>query len=53
MSEYLEYGGMEDDAKELMKKVSNFYNPDFKVLYEAIYEAYQQGYSDGLSKVNA
>lgn len=53
MSEYREYGGIEEDTKELMKKVSAFYNPDFKILYEALYEVYQQGYEDGLKQSNA
>ena len=53
MSEYREYGGIEEDTKELMKKVSAFYNPDFKILYEALYEVYQQGYEDGLKESNA
>lgn len=50
MSEYTEYGGIEEDAKSLMKKVHDFYSPEFQVLYDAIYEAYQQGYQDGLEK---
>ena len=50
MSDYTEYGGIEEDAKTLMKKVHDFYSPQFKVLYDAIYEAYQQGYQDGLEE---
>jgi archaellum component FlaC len=46
MSEYLEYGGLEEATKDLRKKVSDFFSTDFNVLYDALLEAYEQGVSD-------
>lgn len=46
MSEYLEYGGIEEDAKELRKKVADFFQTDYQVLYDALRETYDQGVAD-------
>ena len=50
MSEYLEYGGLEEATKELRKKVYDFFSTDFDVLYDALREAYEQGVEDGIAK---
>ena len=46
MSEYLEYGGLEEATKDLRVKVSDFFQTDFNVLYDALREAYEQGRED-------
>lgn len=46
MSEYLEYGGLEEATKDLRVKVSDFFQTDFNVLYNALREAYEQGRED-------
>lgn len=51
MSEYLEYGGLEEDAKELRKKVADFFQTDYEVLYDALHEVYEQGVLDTREKV--
>lgn len=51
MSEYLEYGGLEEDAKELRKKVWEFFQTDFDVLYDALHDVYYQAVSDTREKI--
>ena len=52
MSEFLEYGGMEEGAKELLKIVHNFYKPDFEVIYDALNEMYLQGREDAAQDID-
>lgn len=46
MSEFLEYGGMEEMAKELWKEVDTFFSIDYEILYAALKNAYDQGVYD-------
>ena len=51
MSEYLEYGGLEEDVKALQKKVWDFFKTDYEALYNALHDVYQQAVSDTREKV--
>ncbi len=51
MSEYLEYGGLEEDAKELRKKVYDFFKTDYDVLYGALRDVYEQGVFDAREQI--
>lgn len=51
MSEYLEYGGLEDDTKELQKKIWGFFNTDYRVLYDVLHDVYEQAVSDTREQV--
>jgi hypothetical protein len=46
MSEFLEYGGMAEMAKELWKEVTTFFSIDYDILYAALKDAYDQGVYD-------